>query len=157
MIDKRPKFSTIAMKTAYLMSQRSTCTQRVSVGAVLVIHNRIIATGYNGSPTGQPHCSDVGCLMDESDSHCLRSVHAEINAILQCAVSGVSTRHSIFYVTHSPCIRCSVIIAQAQIQAVYYSSPYGSERSLQIVNEIMRANNIFYLQMKLEENDELLF
>ena len=79
------------MLNAHLVSMRSTCN-RLNVGAVLVKDNRIISTGYNGGISGDVHCLDEGCYME--DGHCLRSLHAEENAILQCALQGVSTKGS---------------------------------------------------------------
>jgi dCMP deaminase len=88
------------MKIAEDVALRSTC-DRAQVGAVLVREKHIISTGYNGSPAGLEHCDDVGHLM--VDGHCVRTVHAEVNAIIQAAVFGLATRDSVCYVTHFPC------------------------------------------------------
>ncbi len=84
------------MKLATNVAERSTC-ERATVGALLVVDHRIIATGYNGSITGDAHCDVAGHLM--RDGHCIRTLHAEMNAILQCALNGVSTRGATVYVT----------------------------------------------------------
>lgn len=84
------------MMQAALLASRSTC-QRLSVGAVLVRDKRIIAGGYNGSVSGDDHCLDAGCYL--RDGHCVRTIHAEMNAILQCAKFGASTDGASLYVT----------------------------------------------------------
>jgi len=94
------------------------------VGAVLFDNSfRIVATGYNGSPQGMEHCDDVGCVLDESGS-CIVAVHAEVNAILQCAMYGISTNGLNLYTTFSPCNRCAMIIIRAGIKYVAYGMPY---------------------------------
>ena len=118
--DKRHVIQSVALQFAEL----STCSQRAKVGAVLYDdHYRIVATGYNGAPQGVPHCDDVGCILDDTGS-CVMAVHAEINAILQCAVYGISTNGLNLYCTFSPCNRCAVIILRAGIKCVGYSIPY---------------------------------
>lgn len=92
------------MEIAHVVAKRGTC-DRAYVGAVIVKDKRIISTGYNGSPPGMDHCSDVGHLM--IDGHCLRTLHGEENAILQAAaVGGVSTQGATLYTTHSTCYPC---------------------------------------------------
>ena len=92
------------MNIAKVVATRSTC-DRANVGAVIVKDKRIISTGYNGSPPGMDHCDDVGHLM--IDDHCLRTLHAEENVILQAAVvGGVSTQGATLYTTHSTCYPC---------------------------------------------------
>ena len=82
----RPDWDSYFMKIANAVSERSTC-DRAQVGCVLVLEKRILTTGFNGSPTGQPHCDEVGHLMVEG--HCVRTIHAETNAIIQAALHGV--------------------------------------------------------------------
>src|SRR3990172_8820661 len=84
----RPDWDSYFMKIAYAVSERSTC-DRAFVGAVLVLEKRILTTGFNGSPAGQSHCDEVGHLL--VDGHCIRTIHAETNAIIQAALHGVST------------------------------------------------------------------
>jgi dCMP deaminase len=123
-----------------LLSKRSTCSSRVAVGALLFDdHNRIVGTGYNGSPSGLPHCDDVGCAFD-TDNHCRRAIHAEVNAILQCAQFGVSTRGLQLFCTHSPCVRCAGIIVQAGIVRVYYINQY--QRDFYAAKDILRAAGV---------------
>lgn len=109
------------MLNAHLISMRSTCN-RLKVGSVLVNNNRIISTGYNGGITGEDHCLDAGCYVE--DNHCLRCLHAEENAIIQCALQGVSTKGSQIYVTHFPCVHCMKKILQAGITKIYYNYDY---------------------------------
>ena len=109
------------MAQSYLLSSRSTCT-RLSVGATIVRDKRIIAGGYNGSIAGGVHCIDEGCYV--IDHHCVRTIHAEMNAILQCAKFGVPTNGAEIYVTHFPCLQCCKAIIQAGIKAVYYAQDY---------------------------------
>lgn len=112
------------LNIAFEWSERSTCSTRIAVGAVLVNgFKQIVASGYNGAPRGLPHCDEVGCELD-SDGHCVRALHAEENVIIQCAMSGVHTFGNILYVTHSPCQRCARVIIQAGIKDVVYAWEY---------------------------------
>ncbi|WP_379966105.1 ComE operon protein 2 [Ectobacillus sp. sgz5001026] len=109
------------MTQSYVLSLRSTCT-RLTVGATIVRDKRIIAGGYNGSITGGVHCIDEGCYV--IDNHCVRTIHAEMNALLQCAKFGVKTDGAEIYVTHYPCLQCCKAIIQSGISAVYYAKDY---------------------------------
>lgn len=109
------------MAQSHLLALRSTC-ERLSVGATIVRDKRIIAGGYNGSIAGDEHCIDTGCYVVEN--HCIRTVHAEINALLQCAKFGVPTSNAEIYVTHFPCLSCTKAIIQAGIKKVYYAIDY---------------------------------
>jgi len=109
------------MAQSHLLALRSTCT-RLTVGATIVRDKRIIAGGYNGSITGGDHCIDKGCYV--IDNHCVRTIHAEMNAILQCAKFGVPTAEADIYVTHFPCLQCCKAIIQAGIKTVYYAEDY---------------------------------
>ncbi|WP_125703413.1 deoxycytidylate deaminase [Lacticaseibacillus daqingensis] len=112
------------IKLATTIAERSTC-ERATVGAVLVMAHRIIATGYNGSIAGDPHCDEAGHLM--RDGHCIRTLHAEMNAILQCAENGVSTRNATVYVTFFPCLNCTKALIQAGVTSVYYAHDYHND------------------------------
>ncbi len=109
------------MDMAKMVATRATCN-RLRVGALIVRDKRTIASGYNGSVSGDVHCIDVGCKV--VDGHCIRTIHAESNAILQCAKFGVSTEGAVIYVTHFPCLNCSKQIIQAGIQQVIYEEEY---------------------------------
>ncbi|MCP3030377.1 ComE operon protein 2 [Halobacillus sp. A1] len=109
------------MAQSYLLKTRSTC-ERLAVGAVIIRDKRMIAGGYNGSVSGGVHCIDEGCYV--IDGHCVRTIHAEMNALLQCSKFGVATEGAEIYVTHFPCLHCTKAIIQAGIKAVYYSEDY---------------------------------
>lgn len=109
------------MAQSHLLALRSTCT-RLTVGATIVRDKRIIAGGYNGSIAGGDHCIDKGCYV--IDNHCVRTIHAEMNALLQCAKFGVPSGGAEMYVTHFPCLQCCKSIIQAGIKAVYYAEDY---------------------------------
>lgn len=119
----RQSWADYFMQLATHISTRSTC-ERLHVGCVFVKDNRILATGYNGSLPGREHCSDVGCLVHEN--HCVRSVHAENNAICQAACHGVSLEGSDLYVTHLCCIYCYKNVLAAGCKHVYYRDSYGT-------------------------------
>ncbi|HWO77712.1 MAG TPA: ComE operon protein 2 [Bacillus sp. (in: firmicutes)] len=109
------------MAQSHLLALRSTCT-RLTVGATIVRDKRMIAGGYNGSIAGGEHCSEHGCYV--IDGHCVRTIHAEMNAILQCAKFGVQTEGAEIYVTHFPCLNCTKAIIQAGIKCIYYAQDY---------------------------------
>ena len=117
----RPDWDSYFMKIASAVSERSTC-DRAFVGCVLVLEKRILTTGFNGSPAGQDHCDETGHLM--VDGHCVRTIHAETNAIIQAALHGVSTRGSTCYVTHLPCINCTKALINAGITRIVYGNAY---------------------------------
>lgn len=104
-----------------VMSFRSTCA-RLAVGCVIVRDKRIVASGYNGSLAGDVHCIDVGCKME--DGHCIRAIHAEQNALLQCAKLGIAVDGSQLYVTHRPCLNCTKSLIQAGIREVCFEFDY---------------------------------
>ena len=120
----RPDWDSYFMKIAFAVSERSTC-DRAFIGCVLVLEKRILTTGFNGSPTGQPHCDDVGHLMVEG--HCVRTIHAETNAIIQAARHGGSTRGCTCYVSHFPCINCAKVLVNAGITRLVYCQDYRVE------------------------------
>lgn len=113
----RPTHADIFMEIAEAVAKRSTCPRR-HVGAVLVRDSRIIATGYNGSVPNALHCTDVGCLM--VNDHCKRTIHAELNVILQCAREGISCKDAALYVTTAPCGECLKLLATAGIDGIFY-------------------------------------
>jgi len=120
------------MAIARQVATRSTC-DRKHVGAVIVLDRTILSTGYNGSIRGMPHCDDVGHLM-ESD-HCVATVHAEANAIIQAAKNGVGIDGAEIYTTASPCWPCFKLIANSGIRKVYYGEFYRDERSVAVAAE----------------------
>lgn len=117
-MNRNDYFMNIARTTA----KRSTCG-RATVGAIIVKNNRIVATGFNGAPEGMDHCDDHGCLL--FNNHCIRTVHAEINCIVQAARMGISIDNSVIYVTHKPCHNCCKAMINAGIKIVYYDIDYS--------------------------------
>lgn len=118
------------IQMSLLVATRSTCPRR-SVGAVLVRDHRVIASGYNGAPAGQPHCTEVGCVME--NDHCVRTIHAELNALLQCARYGIATQGVDLFCTDMPCRHCARALVQAGIERIYYLRPYESPETLELV------------------------
>jgi dCMP deaminase len=101
------------------VSKRASCP-RASVGCVLVRENRILSTGYNGSPQGTPHCTEAGCQLEEG--HCQRALHAEVNAIAYAARAGVNIDGAILYVYghRAVCRECAKVIKAAGITEVFH-------------------------------------
>jgi dCMP deaminase len=133
-MSERTSWDQYFMKVATIVAERATCT-RAKIGAVIVKDKNIIATGYNGSPAGLPHCTDVGCLVyvsrnpdGEEEENCFRTIHAEINAIAQAAKHGVSIDGAAIYVTASPCYHCLKTIMNTGINRVCYLRPYKIDR-----------------------------
>lgn len=113
------------MEIAKVVATRSTC-DRLFVGSVLVKDNRIIATGYNGAPSGLAQCDEDGHEMEEG--HCVRTIHAEHNAIIQCAYAGVSSRDAVIYITHMPCYNCQKLLINAGVKEVIYGEDYTFDK-----------------------------
>ena len=128
------------MGIAELISKRSTCLRR-GVGAVLVRDRRILATGYNGAPSGMRHCLDIGCLREQmnipsGERHELcRGLHAEQNAIIQAALHGVSVNGSTLYCTNHPCIICSKMMINAGIVRVIVHENYRDDLAEEMLKE----------------------
>jgi dCMP deaminase len=129
---QRPTWDEYFLDIAFSVAERSTC-DRAHVGAVLVRDKRILATGYNGSPAGLPHCDEVGHLM--VDGHCVRTLHAEQNAIIQAALHGVSSEGATAYVTHQPCLTCAKMLINAGVKRVVYAGSYLDNYSRQFLAE----------------------
>lgn len=121
------------MNIARQVATRATC-DRKQVGAVIVRDKTILSTGYNGSIRGLPHCSDAGHLIE--DGHCVRTVHAEANAICQAARNGVRIEGADIYTTASPCWSCFRLIANSSIRRICYGEFYRDTRSLEIAKEL---------------------
>ncbi len=136
----RPTWTTYFMDITELVAKRSTCTRR-SVGAVLVKDKQVLATGYNGAPSGIAHCADTGCLREQmnipsGERHELcRGVHAEQNAIVQAALYGVSIKASTLFCTNLPCSICTKMLINAGIKKIYYKSGYADTISEGMMNE----------------------
>ncbi len=137
------------MSIALQVAKRSTC-DRAYVGAVVVRDRRILTTGYNGSPSGLPHCDDAGHLL--IDGHCVRTLHAEQNAIIQAAYLDVSVHNSTIYVTHQPCMVCAKMIINAGIRRVVYAGQYPDELAQQFLAEAGVGLQHFTLPDELQES-----
>ena len=125
-IHKRPSWDDYFMAVCRIVAARSTC-DRLAAGAVLVKDKRIISTGYNGSPPGLPHCDEADHLLE--DGHCVRTIHAEHNALLQAAViGGVSTEGATLYTLYSPCIHCSKYIVAAKVKRIVIGKIYRNQQ-----------------------------
>ena len=123
---ERPTREQYFIELAEAASKRSTC-DRARVGCVLVTgDHHVIATGYNGSLPGEHHCDEVGHLME--DGHCVRTIHAEINALASCAKKGIATKDCTLYTTHSPCTRCYLALKRAGITKFVAKQMYGPIR-----------------------------
>ena len=125
LLGKRVKWDEYFMQIALQVSTRSTC-DRKHVGAVIVRDRTILSTGYNGSIRGLAHCDDKGHMMD--NGHCVRTVHAEANAIAQAAKHGVNVNNSSVYITASPCWTCFKLLANSGINEIVYGEFYQDER-----------------------------
>jgi len=129
---KRVDWDNYFMNIADQVATRSTC-DRKHVGAVIVRNRTILSTGYNGSVRGAPHCDDVGHDMEHD--HCVRTVHAEANAIAQAARNGVNIDNSEIFITASPCLTCFKLAANSGIRAVHYMEFYRDERITVYANQ----------------------
>ena len=137
---ERPTWDEYFMEVAEVVSKRATCLRR-NVGAVVVKDKRILATGYNGAPTGLPHCAEVGCLREKlgipsgERIEICRGLHAEQNALIQAARYGIPLDGSTVYTTLEPCITCAKMLVNAGIKRVVYSEPYPDPLSREIFAE----------------------
>ncbi len=135
------------MNISRVVASRSTC-QRKYVGALVVRNRTILSTGYNGSIRGMPHCIDVGHMMEAG--HCVATVHAEANAVLQAAKNGVMIDGGTIYVTASPCWNCFKMSANAGIVRICYGEFYRDERIFEVAEKI----GIELLHIPLKETAE---
>ncbi len=122
---KRPDWDEYFMAIAFQASKRATC-DRKHVGTVIVKDKNILATGYNGSIRGFPHCDDIGHMIE--DGHCVATIHAEANAIVQAAKNGVPINGATLYTTASPCWLCFKMMANTGIKRIVYGELYRDER-----------------------------
>lgn len=128
----RPTWDEYFLKLAMLASERATCP-RMHCGCVLVKDRFVLATGYNGSLPGQPHCDDVGCLI--VDNHCVRTNHAEINALVQATTHGVNIKGATAYITNMSCTTCSKALIAAGIKKVVVFSDYHDTLAIKFFND----------------------
>jgi dCMP deaminase len=121
------------MRIAEVVASRSTC-ERKFVGAVVVRDKTILSTGYNGSIRGLPHCTEAGHQME--NGHCVATIHAEANAIIQAARNGVSIDGAAIYVTASPCWSCFKMLANGGIRRIVYGEFYRDERIFAVAEKL---------------------
>ena len=133
MAEERVSWEVYFMNIAKEVGTRSTCNRK-HVGAVIVRGKTILATGYNGSIRGLAHCDQAGHEMD--NTHCLRTIHAEANAIVQSARHGVRIEDSEIYITASPCYDCFKMIANVGIRKIYFGEFYRDERIMEHAKEL---------------------
>jgi len=137
---QRPSWDQYFMDITRLVATRSTCLRR-QVGAILVKERNILATGYNGVPSGISHCESAGCLrqslkVPSGERHELcRGLHAEQNAIIQAARHGINIDGSILYCTNMPCIICTKMLINAGITTVIYAEGYADELAREMIGE----------------------
>lgn len=136
----RPSWDEYFMEMAEIVKTRSTCLRR-QVGAVVVKDKRILASGYNGAPTGLKHCEETGCLRKQlgipsGERHELcRGLHAEQNSIIQASLHGVKLEGATIYVTIQPCVVCTKMIINAGISRLVFKGNYPDELSRQLLEE----------------------
>ena len=137
---ERPSWDEYFMKLASEVATRTTCLRR-AVGAVIVKDRRILATGYNGVPTGLRHCNVVGCLRQQLNdpsgqrNEICRGLHAEQNAILQAARYGINIEGASIYINTQPCVVCAKMLINAGIKEIIYQNPYPDELAMDLLKE----------------------
>jgi dCMP deaminase len=146
MSNSRPSWDIYFLKLAMLVSERATCP-RMHCGCVLVRDKRILSTGYNGSIPGDVHCEDEGCMI--VDNHCVRTIHAEMNAILQCSIHGVSTEGATAYITNMPCTNCSKALIAAGIKQIVIFSDYHDTKA----EEFFKIADVDIIRLPMPEKN----
>jgi dCMP deaminase len=147
----RPTWEEYFMEITRLVAKRSTCLRR-QVGAVLVMDKRILATGYNGAPSGLAHCLEVGCLREEKqvpsgERHELcRGLHAEQNVIIQAAFHGIRIQGSTLYCTNLPCAICTKMLINAGVKEIIYDGGYQDALSREMLLEAGIPARQFHLK-----------
>jgi dCMP deaminase len=137
---ERPTWDEYFMTIAKTVATRSTCIRR-QIGAVIVKDKRILATGYNGAPSGLAHCVQIGCLREQlgvpsgTQHELCRALHAEQNAVVQAARYGISIAGATIYSTTQPCVMCAKILLNAGIIEIVYEGDYPDELSSQMLEE----------------------
>ncbi len=140
-IHQRPSWDEYFLEVALLVAKRATCLRR-KVGAVLVREKRILATGYNGAPSGLKDCLEIGyCLRERlgipsGQRHELcRGLHAEHNVIIQAALHGISTKDSVLYLTNQPCVICAKMLINSGVKEIVIAGDYPDEMARGLLKE----------------------
>ena len=136
MSNTRASWDEYFMNIAQAVATRSTCSRK-HVGAVIVRDKVILSTGYNGSIRGLPHCDEVGHMLE--DGHCVRTIHAEANAVIQAATHGTRIEGATLYVTASPCWNCFKMVANAGLERIVYGEFYRDERIFEVAGKLSIA------------------
>ena len=154
--EQRPTWDEYFLMIAKLAATRSTCLA-FPVGAVIVKDRQVLATGYNGSPSGSVHCTAQGFCYpglsscDASSTLPSRAVHAEANAIAQAAKHGISTDGASIYVTLEPCISCLKLIISAGIKEVFYETDFNSGEKLLVRDAFIKDGLVTLKKIQLSE------
>ncbi len=136
----RPDIDEYFLKIASVVAERATC-RRHHVGAVAVKDKHILSTGYNGAPSGAKDCLELGCLRDElgipsgTRHEICRGIHAEQNVIIQASLHGVSLEGSTIYATHTPCVLCAKMLANARIKRFVSYGTYNDDTFLELFGD----------------------
>ena len=139
-VHKRPSWDEYFLEMAGLVAKRSTCLRR-SVGAVLVREKRILATGYNGAPSGLKHCFEIGCMRQKlkipsGERHELcRALHAEQNALIQSSLHGISVKGATLFATTQPCVICAKMLINAGIKEIVITQGYPDKMAMDFLKE----------------------
>ena len=155
--DQRPTWDEYFLMIAKLAATRSTCLA-FPVGAVIVKNKQVVATGYNGSPSGSAHCTAQGFCYpgldscDASKTMPSRAVHAEANAIAQAAKHGISTDGGSIYVTLEPCISCLKLIISAGIREVFSETPFNTGNNILVRDSFIKDGLVELQQIQLSED-----
>jgi dCMP deaminase len=155
-ISSRPTWDEYFMMLAKLTATRSTCLA-FPVGAVIVKDRQVLATGYNGSPSGSPHCTSQGyCYPNLSACNASktlpsRSVHAEANAIAQAAKHGINTNGATIYVTLEPCLACLKLVISAGIREIFYETNFNIGDNLTVRDFFIGDGLVTLTQIEVSE------
>jgi dCMP deaminase len=139
-LHQRPSWDKYFLEMSGLVSKRSTCLRR-SVGAVIVREKRILATGYNGAPSGLKHCAEIGCIRQKmkdpsGERHELcRALHAEQNALIQACLHGISVKGATLYSTTQPCVICAKMLINAGIKEIVVAGGYPDKLALSFLKQ----------------------
>lgn len=137
---KRPSWDEYFLEMAGLVSQRSTCLRR-QVGAVAVGNKRVLATGYNGAPSGLAHCTDIGCIRQKMNipsgqrQELCRGLHAEQNVIIQAGIHKVDLEGCTIYVTNQPCVTCTKMLISVGVKGIVILEGYPDRLARRMLKE----------------------
>lgn len=136
----RPSWDEYFLEAAELVSKRTTCLRR-RVGAVAVRDKRILATGYNGAPSGLAHCLDIGCIREKlgipsgQRQELCRGIHAEQNIIIQAVQHRIDLKDSTIYITNQPCVTCAKMLISVGAKEIVFSDGYPDELAMKMLKE----------------------